>query len=207
MKRPSHRFLVTAAAALVVLAWIRLAQAGGGGPHGGSCFCDRLAYLHELLPADVPQAAGQDALGAVQEVVARLLMDETTDWSEVDISRLRRHLLDMDQVMTGAEAKEEEIPGGLRITVGGDEDVRGALRRVVPEHARRLDGFRGWRVGLEAGGADLVLAITSEDAREVEVIRALGFFGFLASGVRAPERHLAVARGRPLDEPVWHLTK
>jgi len=202
--KPLYRFLlVTAAAALVVLPWIRLAQASGPGPRHGSCPCDRLGYLYELLPPDVLQSTGQDALGAVQEVVARLLMDSTTDWSEVDITRLRRHLIDMDEIMTGAEVREQDIDGGLRLAVGGDEDVRGALGRVVPEHARRLDGFRGWHVGLEESGGDLVLSITSEDAGEVEVIRALGFFGFLASGVRAPERHLAVARGVSLEPPPW----
>ncbi len=151
----------------------------------------------------MPQATGQDALEAVQEVVAYLLMDPTTDWNEVEITRLRRHLLDMDELMMRAEVQEDEVAGGLRITVGGGEETRGAARRVVPEHARRLDGFRGWRVELDEAGEDLALSVTSDEADEVEIIRALGFFGFLASGVRAPQRHLAVARGLPLEDPPW----
>src|SRR6516225_4871594 len=42
-----------------------------------------------------PILPGQDAFGAIQEIVQILQSDPTTDWSKVNISALRQHLIDM----------------------------------------------------------------------------------------------------------------
>jgi hypothetical protein len=44
----------------------------------------------------VPQLSGQDAFGAIQEIVGMLEADPATDGSKVDIDALRDHLLDMN---------------------------------------------------------------------------------------------------------------
>ena len=41
---------------------------------------------------------GQDAFGAIQEIVGILEADPNTDWSKVNISALREHLVDMNEV-------------------------------------------------------------------------------------------------------------
>jgi hypothetical protein len=80
--------------------------------------------------------------------------------------------------------------------VGGTGRTLEAIRRLVPAHARGLDGFRGWRVAVAEREDGVVVTLTTDDPAEVEVIRALGFFGFMASGVHYPHQLLAVARGR-----------
>src|SRR6266849_1349046 len=56
---------------------------------------------------------GQDAFGAMAEVVRILEADPATDWSKVDMERLRQHLIDMNEVVLRASVKATPVPGGL----------------------------------------------------------------------------------------------
>ncbi len=56
-------------------------------------------------PLAAPTMPGQDAFGAIQEVVQILQADPTTDWSKVNIARLREHLIDMNEVTLHAAAE------------------------------------------------------------------------------------------------------
>ena len=53
---------------------------------------------HEMASTGTPAMPGQDAFGAIAEVVQMLDADPSTDWSKVDLERLRQHLIDMDEV-------------------------------------------------------------------------------------------------------------
>jgi len=64
-----------------------------------------------------PTMPGQDAFGAIQEIVQILDADPKTDWSKVDLEALRQHLIDMNEVTLGADAAPKEIGGGLEIAV------------------------------------------------------------------------------------------
>ena len=152
----------------------------------------RLTYFSRLQEIRPPHA-GDDALGAMQETVGLLLADPTTDWRTVRIARLRDHLVDLDEVVRRAEVEEREIDGGLEILLSGP--VLAATRRVVTRHVDEVGGFRDWEITLDDLGETLRLELTAEDPAEVEVLRALGFYGFLASGEQPRERHLAVVRG------------
>ena len=46
----------------------------------------------------MPTQPGQDAFGAIQEIVRILEADPATDWSKVDLEALREHLIDMNEV-------------------------------------------------------------------------------------------------------------
>ena len=132
----------------------------------------------------------------VQRTVGLLLADPRPDWSEVRVSRLRERLADLNVITLYAKAEEQGVPGGLDVMVGGDERTLEALRRVVPEHVRRMDGFRGWKVTLDDDASESVrISIRTENDDEVEIVRAMGFFGFLATGVHRPQNNLALARG------------
>ncbi len=49
---------------------------------------------HQIAPStSVPQAAGQDAFGAIQEIVQILEADPNTDWSKVKLPHHRWGLL------------------------------------------------------------------------------------------------------------------
>lgn len=68
--------------------------------------------------SSVPASPGQDAFGAIQEIVRILESDLTTDWSKVNLERLRQHLIDMNDVTLRSEVKSVVAPGGLVIKGG-----------------------------------------------------------------------------------------
>ena len=51
-----------------------------------------------------PTLPGQDAFGAIQEILRILEADPGTDWSRVNIDALREHLIDMNEVTLHADA-------------------------------------------------------------------------------------------------------
>jgi hypothetical protein len=129
--------------------------------------------------------------------VRLLEADSTTDWSGVDLERLRTHLVDMDEVTLRSTARQDTVPGGARFTVRGAGRTAGAIRRMAAAHAAMLERERGLRVQVEplADGARVTVRVPSADARAVARLRALGFVGLLATGAHHGAHHLALARG------------
>ncbi len=62
-----------------------------------------------------PSTPGQDAFGAIQEIVRLLEVDAKTDWSKVNLEALRQHLIDMNEVTLKADAAATPIEGGLAV--------------------------------------------------------------------------------------------
>ncbi len=142
-----------------------------------------------------PAQPGQDAFAAIQEIVEILTADPKTDWSKVDIDALRRHLVDMNNVMLSAEVKNVPIEGGMRFDVTGEGPVRDSIRRMVHAHAQAMNGVDGWTfeaANIE-GGASLAVRPPPKDASK---LRGLGFFGVLALGMHHQAHHLMIARGQ-----------
>ena len=83
-----------------------------------------------------PTLPGQDAFGAIQEIVRMLDADPKTDWSKVDLEALRQHLIDMNEVTLKAEAAPKQIDGGLEIAVTGSGRTLVAIQRMIPAWAR-----------------------------------------------------------------------
>lgn len=146
-------------------------------------------------PGPLPRLAGQDAFAALQEIVRLLEADPATDWTRIDLDALRLHLVDMAEVMLRAEAATRRIEGGVEATATGQGRTLAALRRMVPAHARELDGMPGWRAQAEVLPDGVRLTVTSTDPKEAAYIRGLGFFGLMASGAHHQAHHLAIARG------------
>ena len=194
-----QRLLVVAIPAAVILLAI-LVHGVAGHPHNGGDLGFR-HHLHSLPAEAVPRLVGQEALGAVQEVVGLLMADPETDWTEISIARLRRHLIDLDDLMLHADVAERPSAGGLAAVVRGRDRTLAAVRRLVPAHAEKMTGFRDWKVSARDDGESIQVKLTSDDPAEVEVVRALGFFGFMASGVHHPHQLMAVARGRGMHWP------
>jgi hypothetical protein len=145
--------------------------------------------------ASVPTMPGQDAFGAVQEIIRILEADPTTDWSKVNLDALREHLIDMSEVTLHADAAAEHITGGIRVTVTGTGRTLEAIQRMVPDQAHELDGARGWHSGTETRPDGVVLTVTSSDPKQATMIQGLGFIGVMASGAHHQMHHLAMARG------------
>jgi|SRR5579863_2923316 len=152
----------------------------------------------------MPTLPGQDAFGAIQEIVQMLDGDPKTDWSKVDLEALRQHLIDMNEVTLKSDAAPKEIDGGLEITVTGSGRTLVAIQRMVSAWAQTMNGHQGWttKVGELPNGE--LLTVTATDPKEVQHIRGLGFIGLLASGAHHQMHHLAMAKGEFDHEHLGH---
>ena len=157
--------------------------------------------MHHMagMPATSPAMPGQDALGAIAEVVRLLDADPQTDWSKVDLERLRQHLIDMNEVVLRSEVKQTPVPGGLAMEIAGTGRTERAIRAMVVPHAAELDRMPMWSARTEpiAGGVRLiVVAKKPDDARTLARIRGLGFAGLITEGAHHQPHHLAMAKGQ-----------
>jgi hypothetical protein len=157
---------------------------------------------HTTAPtAGAPTLPGQDAFGAIAEVVRLLEADPGTDWSRVDLERLRQHLIDMNEVVLRSEVKSSSVPGGLAMEITGAARTEQAVRAMVAPHAVELDRTSEWAARTEPIPGGLRLTVTArapEDAKTVARIRGLGFVGLLVQGGHHGPHHLAMAKGEAL---------
>jgi len=166
-------------------------------PHG-SMTMDMHA-MHAMharqMESAISVSSGQDAFGAIQEIIARLEADPATDWSKVNLEALRQHLIDMNEVTLRADAAATPVAGGLAIAITGSGRTLAAIQRMVPAHAQEIDGLNHWRATTAALTNGMTLTVTSDDPKEVQKIRGLGFIGILVTGSHHKPHHLAMARG------------
>ena len=158
-----------------------------GGTHG----------QHHQVPMRQMQS-GQDAFAAIAEVVQILEFDPTTDWSKVDLERLRQHLIDMNEVVLHAAVKATPVPGGLTMEITGSGRTAQAIRAMIVPHASELDQMPWWSAKAEPISDGVRLTVVSRDpsdAKAIARIRGLGFAGLLVQGGHHGPHHLAMAKG------------
>ena len=149
----------------------------------------------------IPTLPGQDAFGSIQEIVRILEADPATDWSKVDLERLRQHLIDMNDVTLRSEVKSVPVPGGLAMDVTGSGRTEQAIRRMVVPHVAELNTMSDWSARTDEIPGGLRLTVTAkspDDAKTVARIRGLGFIGLLVQGGHHQPHHLAMAKGEEL---------
>jgi hypothetical protein len=147
--------------------------------------------------ANIPTMPGQDAFGAIQEILHILEADPNTDWSKVNLEALRQHLIDMNEVTLKADAMTKPIDNGIEVTVTGKGRTVEAIQRMVPAHVQEIEQthLNGWSAKTEPLPNGVVLTVTSDDPKQVNHLRGLGFMGVMASGSHHQAHHLAIARG------------
>lgn len=179
---------------------VRSASPGGAMPmhHPMGGQMGNMMTHHGVQQAVVPTQPGQAAFGAIQEIVLLLQADPATDWSKVDIDTLRQHLIDMDEVTIRAAVRKETVPGGLVIDVTGAGRTLEAIRRMVPDHAREINGTNGWTMATASLPDGVRLTVTAHSETETRKIRALGFMGVMVQGGHHQPHHLAMARGEAI---------
>jgi len=149
------------------------------------------------MPAgDGPREPGQAAFAAIQEIVAILVADPTTDWSKVNLEALRWHLIDMDNVTLRAAVVATPVASGIRYDVTGNGALRDAIRRMVKAHARTVSGTDGMTMLAEDAPEGAVMTVTVEDPATLPRLKALGFIGLVTLGMHHQEHHLMIASGR-----------
>ena len=146
----------------------------------------------------VLQAPGQAVFGAVQEAIRRLEADSTTDWSQVDVARLRQHLLDMHRVAMHVTVEQKApIENGVRLRVRpSTEAARASLDRVLDAHPHMLKQEAGWTMTVKKENGTYVLRTTTDDSDETTKIRALGYMGLLAYGQHHQRHHWHLVQGK-----------
>ena len=170
---------------------MRMMQGGQQGMHGG--------MRHGMMgtqsgAAGQPTMVGQEAFGAIQEVVQVLEADPTTDWSKVNIAALREHLIDMNEVTLRAVATEQALENGVEIAVTGEGRTLQAIRRMVPAHVGELVKI-GWDAKTEDLPNGVKLSVTTNDPKQVNKLKALGFMGIMVQGAHHQPHHLMMAKG------------
>ena len=154
---------------------------GGMGMHGGTAM------------TGAPTMPGQDAFGAIQEVVQILQSDPKTDWSKVNIDALRQHLIDMNEVTLHAVATPRVFDNGIEFTVTGEGRTLEAIKRMVPAHVNELH-----EIGWNAKSDDLPngVKLTVMASEPLIKLKALGFMGIMVQGGHHQPHHLMVATGQ-----------
>ena len=145
--------------------------------------------------------AGQDAFAAIAEIVRVLDADPATDWTKVDLERLRQHLIDMHEVVLRSTVKQTPVPGGLAMEITGAGRTEQAIRAMVVPHAVELDRLPSFTAKTEpiAGGVRLtVVAKNADDSKTIARIRGLGFAGLMTEGAHHQAHHLAMAKGEAI---------
>jgi hypothetical protein len=158
-------------------------------------------YARPLSAASTPSApglSGQYAFATMAEIVRYLKADSTTDWTKVDIEKLRQHLIDMDDVMLRSKVVKRNVSGGLQMDVTGNGRTAAAIKRMVGSHAHVLDEHTDYRPVVKDIAGGVRLTVTAKDlsnASTVAMIRALGFAGIMVEGDHHAEHHLMMAKG------------
>ena len=189
-------------AALVVQPPIVVAQQPSATGNGTPSDQMRMDHQHHMMQDQsnvaTPTMPGQDAFGAIQEIVRILEADPKTEWSKVNLEALRQHLIDMNEVTLKAAAVAKPVDGGIEVTVTGAGRTAQAIQRMVPAHAHEIEQshLNGWSAKTEPLPDGVVLTVTSSDPQQVQHIRGLGFNGIMASGSHHQAHHLAMAKGQ-----------
>jgi hypothetical protein len=168
--------------------------------HGADMHAQHMRAMHGMA-GGAPTMPGQDAFGAIAEIVRILDADPATDWSKVDLERLRQHLIDMNEVMLRSVVVQTPVPGGLAMEITGTGRTEQAIRAMVVAHAAELDRMPSFSASTATipGGVRLtVVAKSPDDAKLAARIRGLGFAGLITEGAHHQPHHLAMAKGEAL---------
>ena len=164
---------------------------GGFGPHG---VMHGQQFGQQLGGTSLPASPGQDAFGAIQEIVQILEADPSTDWTKVNIEALREHLVDMNEVTLNAVAEPKMTENGIEIVVTGDGRTRAAIKRMVPAHVHELVRL-GWNANTSELPDGVKLIVTANNAAPLAKLKALGFIGIMVQGGHHQPHHLMMAKG------------
>jgi len=192
MRKTLFSRTMTIAAALGTLAANRLAA--------------QASHDHATASAGVaPLEVGQSAFAAIGELVRLLEKDPSTDWSKVDLERLRQHLIDMNAVTLDSRVTQTSIPGGFQAEVVGEGRVTGAIRRMAHAHAAALGAEGSYRARVDdiPGGVRFTVVVT-DPATGVDRLRGLGFIGVMTVGEHHRAHHEAIARGQEVVGHAHH---
>lgn len=142
-----------------------------------------------------PKEGGQSAFAAIQEIASILNKNPDTDWSQVNLERLRLHLIDMDNVTLHAKVRDVALPNGMQYTITSSiPDVTASIQNMVMAHVETMNGAEGWTLSAEKIDVGAILSVNGPDT-DLQKIKALGFIGLMTLGAHHQAHHFALALG------------
>ncbi len=153
------------------------------------------AKTKKNMTETTPKEPGQGAFATIAEIVVLLTKDPKTDWNKVDINGLREHLIDMDEVVLRASSKTTVASDKVVFTITGSGRTLKAIQAMVPAHSGVLSRTTDWKIKSELTDTGAIMTITSSAPNALKVVKALGFYGVMATGTHHQAHHLAMARG------------
>lgn len=182
-------------ATLTILAVPTLAQAQQGQTEDPMPMSHAHMQVASEHQSKLPTEPGQGAFAAIQEIVQILMDDPSTDWSKVNITALRQHLVDMDNVTLHAQVKATPVDQGMRFDITGSGNVRDSIRRMVKAHAATMNGVYGFSYQTTPRPDGAVMTVHASTPAGAQKLKALGFIGVMTLGAHHQMHHLAIARG------------
>lgn len=152
----------------------------------------------EKTAAQMPTEAGQGGFAAIAEIVKILSDNPKTDWSKVNITALREHLLDMNRLVMGAKVREHVLENGVRFDVTGNDDVLKAIQNMVPAHSKELNKMQVYTVITKPIENGTSMVVTTNNKDTLIKIKGLGFFGLMATGSHHQPHHFMMATGNTM---------
>lgn len=146
-------------------------------------------------PTILPTEGGQSAFTTIAEIVELLNQNPQTDWSLVDIDRLREHLVDMNELTINAKAQKTKEANVVTFTINGTGRTLQAIKSMVPAHSVELNKMRQWQVSVELQDEQVIMQVKSDDILVLAKVYALGFFGMMATGAHHQAHHWGMATG------------
>jgi len=162
-----------------------------------------LAHTHGATDSRTPTEGGQSAFAAIAEIVKILEADPATDWSKVNLERLRLHLRDMDLVTLRSAVTMSPVDGGASFVVRGTGETIGAIKRMTGAHVAMVEMMGGPRIVRTELPDGVRLLVTARDGDKTTGgarIRGLGFIGLMAAGDHHQMHHLMLARGEAMAD-------
>lgn len=159
--------------------------------HGDHSAGNHGAMAEKALPTE----PGQSGFAAIAEIVEMLNQDASTDWSSINISALREHLVDMNELTLRSTVKAEYGESEAQFFVTGEGRTLTAIQNMVPAHAKELTKFDGWSVTGTRSDGGAVLQINAVTPEDMVKIKGLGFYGLMATGAHHQAHHFAMATG------------
>ncbi|WP_298861685.1 hypothetical protein [uncultured Sulfitobacter sp.] len=145
----------------------------------------------------LPTERGDATFAAIAEIVQILGQDPETDWSRVDIDALRTHLVDMSVLTSSATVLTDVTPNGIEMQVSRSGRAGEAASRMVPAHGTVLAAETGWTSEVHLSDEAITWTVTAQTEAQAQQIKALGFFGLMATGDHHRAHHIALAKGSP----------
>lgn len=163
---------------------------------------DKHSMAHHQQMSEQPKTvllteAGNDIFATISEVIDNLNANPNTDWSKVNISALKEHLLDMRDMIINVEVvSQKEIKNGIEILIKPtNKRARAAMKRVLGAHPAQLKRETNWQMQVQKKWFRYKLTITTDKPAEVNQITALGYIGLIAYGNHHQHHHWLIATG------------